>query len=363
MSIGRPTLDLAPAKGNPRNSEGAFADTGDGGILFAYSRFCGGDGGDDAECDIAAVASYDNGESWSEPRIIARAADFGVRNLMSVSALTMKNGDIGIFFLVKEISGGSEFALARSADGGRSFCSTKRCIRNFIPGYYVVNNDRAERLSDGRIVLPAAFHRLESDTQSGRIKKLDGYGTGLFFVSEDDGESFYEAKARMVLGETAYSSTGIQEPGLVELRSGVLWVYARTDRGFQYESLSADGLRSLTPARQSRFTSPVSPMKIKRDPVSDTLYAVWNPVPCYNGRYISPAGWGRTPLAAAKSTDDGQSWSQPVLIEDDPERGYCYPALHFTADGCMLAAYCRGGPEDGMCLCRLGIRKIRLDEI
>jgi len=190
-----------------------------------------------------------------------------------------------------------------------------------------------------------------------------GEGRIFFFVSDDDGKSFYQAKGRIVLDETAYSDTGIQEPGLIERNDGVLWVYARTDRGFQYESFSFDGLRSFTPVRQSCFTSPASPMKIKRNPATGILYSVWNPIPNYNGRTISSAGWGRTPLAIAKSTDDGLSWSPLLLLEDDDERGYCYPALCFTADGCLLIAYCRGGTEDGMCLCRLGIKKIKLDEI
>ncbi len=80
--IGRMTLDLNPSKDNPRNSEGAFIDNGDGGLLFAYSRFTGQDGGDDADCDIAAVTSYDNGESWGEPCVIIHASDFGVQNLI-----------------------------------------------------------------------------------------------------------------------------------------------------------------------------------------------------------------------------------------------------------------------------------------
>ncbi|MDD4773717.1 MAG: sialidase family protein, partial [Eubacteriales bacterium] len=196
-----------------------------------------------------------------------------------------------------------------------------------------------------------------------RIRQFDGSGTGFFFVSDDDGRSFRQAKGRLVLDETAYSDTGIQEPGLLERKDGVLWVYARTDRGYQYESFSLDGLLSFTPVRQSPFTSPASPMKIKRDPATGILYSVWNPIPNYNGRTLTSAGWGRTPLAVSKSSDDGISWSPLKLIEDDPERGYCYPALYFTADGCLLVAYCRGGAEDGMCLARLGIKKIKLDEI
>ena len=49
-------LELKPAAGNPRNSEGAFLRLADGGILFAYSRYSGegAEWEDDSPCDIAA---------------------------------------------------------------------------------------------------------------------------------------------------------------------------------------------------------------------------------------------------------------------------------------------------------------------
>ena len=73
----------------------------------------------------------------------------------------------------------------------------------------------------------------------------------------------------------------------------------------------------------------------------------------------SKAGWGRTPLVMATSKDDGKTWTEPVVIEDDPDHGYCYVAIHFCQDFVLLA-YCAGGPADGICLARTVIRKIPL---
>ena len=360
-NLGRLTLDLGPAPGNPRNSEGAFIRLQDGRILFAYSRYSGDSWDDSADCCIAAVYSQDEGESWGAPRVILSADMFGVRNIMSVSCLAMANGDIGVLYGVKKSDGTIDYAISRSKDGGETFYRSSTCLTGVIPGYYVVNNDRAERLSDGRIVLPAACHRMLVGAGDER-GVFDSYGSVIFFVSENDGETFYQAGARIVLDETAHSASGVQEPGIVELENGVLWIYMRTDRGCQYESFSFDGLRTCTPVRQSRFTSPCSPMKIKRGPAGD-LVSVWNPIPNYNGRALTKAGWGRTPLAISRSRDDGASWSGLKLIESDDSRGYCYPALFFARDGHLLVGYCRGGEEDGACLCRLGIRKIALNEI
>lgn len=344
--------EIGTSSQNRRNSEGAFAES-DGRIVYAYSRFSGERGDDEACSDIAAIYSSDDGESWSEPVIIVRAADFGTANIMSVSFIKLANGDDGMFYLVKTPDGSTDIALSRSNDGCKTFYRTTSCLKAILPGYYVLNNDRAERLSDGRIVLPVAMHRRTYIKESQKEGVFDQYGEAHFFVSEDDGETFREAggrwreaPVRVSLGGSAYSVSGLQEPGIIELKSGVIWMYARTDRGFQYESFSHDGLTSFCPAQPSRFTSPCSPMKLKRDPYQpEAIYAVWNPIPNYNGR-----GWpDRNPLVIAKSLDEGISWTGINALETDTNKNYCYPALHFTAGGRLLISYFYGGSGvDGM---------------
>jgi len=359
MFYGKLTLDLIPGPGNPRSSEGDFHRLPDGSILFAYSRFCGENSGDDARCDIYGILSRDEGESWGEPFPIARAEKFGVHNLMSVSAVTLTDGTFAFVFGIKEMDGTITFARACTRDGAEFDVHRIEC--DFIPAYYVLNNNRVLRLSDGRILLPVAQHRMQNQPDSFANARFDSFGCGMFLVSTDELKTLRALPARMILDETAYSRTGIQEPGVIEKKNGVLWIYARTDRGAQYECFSVDGLRTVTPVRQSPFTSPPSPMKIARNPFTGDLYAVWNPIPNYNGRTLTKQGWGRTPLAIAKSTDDGITWGKLQLLEDDPERGYCYPAVFFLSESEALIAYCRGGAEDGICLSRLGIQKIKLD--
>ena len=66
----RITYEIPPSENNPRNSEGAFLRGKSGEILFAYSRYTGGSILDHAACDIALICSEDEGEHWSEPRIL-----------------------------------------------------------------------------------------------------------------------------------------------------------------------------------------------------------------------------------------------------------------------------------------------------
>ena len=347
---------FAPDGRYTRHSEGAFLRRRDGSILFAYSRFTGR-WNDDAPSHIAGCVSWDEGETWSEPKTLIEAETFGAENVMSVSLTRMADGELGLFFIVKQTDTVNRILLARSKDEGETFYRFVDCTASTAAGYYVLNNDRVERLSSGRLVMPLAFHR--GGHSSKREMVFDGRSFDVFLLSDDDGETWRESR-EAVFPPFTHTGTGLQEPGLIELKGGALYGYARTDQGCQYEFCSPDGGDRWSAAQPSRFTSPASPMKIARMP-DGGLCAMWNPVPAYPGRYISPAGWGRTPLALAVSRDEGSSWSQPETLENDPEHGYCYPALFF-GDGYMLAAYCSGGPEDQACLARLTIRKARFGQ-
>ena len=90
----------------------------------------------------------------------------------------------------------------------------------------------------------------------------------------------------------------------------------------------------------------------------------WNPVLFHtqNGvRLVFKAGreipyWRSYTMFSA---DDGRTWGEASLIEDDYNRGFCYPAIHFLGNGEMLISYCSGGEKDGTILSRTTINKIK----
>lgn len=348
-------LQIKPCAENPRSSEGDFIRLRDGRIMFAYSRFHGGSH-DDSPSDIAAVYSSDGGGSFSAPEIIVPAAYHGVDNVMSVTLTRMLNGDLGLFYLVKNPDGTTDYVLRRSDDEGRTFEPPVRCIPGSYSGYYVINNSRILRTSDGRLIIPASLHR--SGRGNGKIN-IESRGNVHFFSSADDGRSWSEEIGMIALGHAAHSRSGLQEPGLIELANGVLYAYMRTDLFAQYESFSYNSGRSWTPACPSAFSSPCSPLKIAQNPYTGEFFAVWNPIPNYFGRDIAPMTAGRTPLVLARS-ENGLDFSEPELIEDDPARGFCYPSLFFTDEKTLLLSYCCGGAEEGGFLNCLKIRKLKL---
>lgn len=345
--------DKAPTAKNGRNSEGSFIRIPDGSIMFAYSRYTSKAAEDDDACDIAVIRSYDEGETWSEPEVIVKAESFGVSNIMSVSCIYQRDGSIGVYFLIKEKDKTSNFGRAISKDG-KTFVP-ERVSHNAHPAYYVLNNDRIERFSDGRLVLPAARHLLINE-------KYDKPCTSLLFISEDDGKTWQLLPHQFALPAVNPTCLGMQEPGVIEHKNGSVRLWARTRHDSQFESYSYDNMETFTWPKASFFTSPCSPMELARNEESGILYAIYNPYPESKlaNKGISK---GRTPLIIRKSLDDGKTWSSPLVVEDEPNRGYCYPAVFFTKDDAMLCSYCRGGVEDKSCLARLGIMKIWSEEL
>lgn len=348
-TIGRRIVDFAPGPGNPRNSEGAFIRLKDGRILFVYSRFVGDCGSDNAPAHIVGRYSGDEGESWSGERILFRREDLDAGNIMSVSLLRMKDDALGLFFIVRKDWYDTRLHLFVSHDEAETFGKGVCCIP--ARGYYVTNNDRVIRTRSGRILVPSNLHRVKRENPL----CFDECGFGFFFYSDDDGRTWNES-ADVLCPPSNKMVWGIQDTGVIELAHGALWAYSRSTGGTQLQSFSLDDGDTWTDPAPSRFTSPCSPMQMKRL-VDGRILAVWNPVPGNNVHPFS-CGWDRTPLVIATRADEGKTWTGARYLEDGSEdAGYSYPAVFAEQDYCLVA-YCAGSRADGSDLFRLRLRKI-----
>ncbi len=348
---------IAPGTDNQRNSEGDFIQIDKNKVIFAYSRFREKSFHDNAESDIARIVLDTDSENLNlSYAILKKAKDMGVDNLMSVSFLRMQNGDIGMFYIKKLPGVKSQIILSRSKDNCETFYEDRICCPTVYDGYYVLNNNRVIRLSSNRIIIPLSYHMTSFKDSK---EHFDQGGVIYFYYSDDDGYTWDKSKCMLAL-PSQNTRTGLQEPGVVELPNGCLHAYFRTDQMVQYESFSFNQGINWTLAQPSRFTSPDSPMKIARNPYSGKYYAIWNPIPNYNGRVKERYAWGRTPLVIAFS-DNGIDFSEPEIIEDDPFRGFCYPSIFFIDEKTLLLAYCSGGAEEKACLCRVTITKLTVN--
>ena len=330
------TLDLPPGPGNPRNSEGAFLPLRDGRIMFAYSRYCGESKSDHATAEIAARYSRDNGTTWSgKDEIIVR--NEGAMNVMSVSLLRLKSGEIALFYLVKNSLSDCRPVMRRSFDEGRTWSEPKVCITDEI-AYYVLNNDRVIQLRDGRLLFAVAKHSFPDG-------RFDESGVVLTYSSDDNGATWRRGKGALSVRGADGRQCAAQEPGVVECSDGRVLLWMRTDAGRQYFSRSTDRGETWSAPVPSPLVSPLSPASVKRLPTGDLL-AVWNDhasrpeMKAYREAEQPWANGWRSPLAAALSSDDGRTWRGAKMIEDDPNGWFCYTAIQPLDDGTVLLGYC-----------------------
>lgn len=356
-------LQLNHSLDNPRNSEGSFVTLADGRILFAYTRYYGESWADQATARICGRISDDGGRTWSD-RDNVIVENEGRQNVMSVSLLRLQNGRLALWYLRKNSVADCRLMMRTSQNEGQSWSRATLCIP--APGYFVVNNDRVIQLRSGRLVVPAAYHRGTMPPGRKHEGAVDYRGIALFYLSDDGGRTWRESKDWWAL--PVRSGSGLQEPGVVELADGRLYAYCRTDVGCQYEMFSEDGGETWTSPHASGFSSPPSPLSIKRIPSTGDLLEVWNdhserlvPVKREDVSFQSKS-WGRTPLVSAISRDEGKTWERHKLLEADPERGFCYTAIHCTDDAVLLA-YCCGGGGKSAVLQDLCIRRITLDSL
>ncbi len=312
----RTLLTIEPTEENPRNSEGDIIELKDGRLLLIYTRFTGGRS-DHAAADLAMRISSDGGQSWGEDRILVRPTE-GL-NVMSVSLLRLATDEIALFYLAKTSRMDCRPMMSLSTDEGETWSEPKLCITDEV-GYYVLNNDRAVQLKNGRLVLPVAADSVI-----------------MCYLSDDKGATWRRSRETF----KGYGPDGeqiiMQEPGVVELTDGRLMMFIRTNAGSQYVSHSADGGETWTKAEPSALASPLSPASIERIPQTGELLCVWND---HSGSHPFPAR-RRTPLCWAISKDEGQTWSPSRIIERDPDGWYCYTSITFVDDRVLLS-YCAG---------------------
>lgn len=352
--IGRQVLFLKTNNKVARNGEGTFLRLKNGDIMFAYSLFTGETWYDDCSADIAVIISSDEGETWSEPKIIISHDDES-RNLMCPSLLRMGSGNVGLIFLRKSRNGINAVPyFAFSSDEGVSFSESVRIIDD-DKNYYVAENDHALILKSGRIILPVNLHSKEVN---GAYEIIE-HGIKCVFASDDDGKTWYELTDRQAIPYPDKSETGLQETCIYQQQDGQLRALSRTDLGVQYECFSSDEGKTWSQPEPNRFfSSPDSPLLMKR--AGDFTVAVFNPIPNYTTRKCVGT-WGRTPLVCAVSKDDGKSFPVIHMLESDPNNGYCYPSIFDGGDYILVSYYHSDG--SGVPLTATKIKKITFDEL
>ena len=311
---------------HPRYTEGSVIALHDGTLLYAVTEF-GGTGSDFASAHIVARTSTDGGRTWSEQRVLQE--NTGRQNVMSVTLRWI--GDpadprLALFYLQKNAYDDLQMFVRFSEDEGATFGEPVRVTTD--PGYHVVNNDRVTQLSTGRLVVPAAS---TADVEA------ENHFVCHCYYSDDDGGTWTAGSGRVDLPQR-----GAMEPEVVELTDGRLLMIIRTQLGYIAASYSDDGGDTWSAAEPLDVTAPEAPATIRRIPATGDLLLIWN------NTYDAGAGHGgpRTPLTAAVSSDEGQTWTHIRNLEPDPAHTYAYTSVLFHHGRAMLT-YWESGPAAG----------------
>ena len=301
----------AIARVNPRNTEGSIVELKDGRLLLAYTRFYGG-GSDHAFADISGMLSQDKGRTWGRPFLVQRN-DAGC-NVMSASLLRLQTGEVLLGYLRKNApSTDCRFYVRLSTDEARTW-GTEVCATPEPVEYYVVNNDRVIQLRSGRLVVPAADHA------DWRRRKQ---AWAVCYLSDDKGKTW-----RRGTGHVELPGCGCQEPGVVELKDGRVYMIIRNSLGFVYRATSADGGETWSEATSTGLPAPVAPCTITRVPTTGDLLLFWN-----------HSKKRRVPLTSAVSSDDGETWQHIRDIETEGG-SFAYTSVCFVDQAAVLSYWC-----------------------
>lgn len=299
---------------HPRYTEGSIIALNDGALLFAVTEFHGS-GSDFAKAHIIGRQSTDGGRTWLPSRVLQ--ANTGGMNVMSVTLRRLADGSIAMFYLQKNSHTDLAPYMRISTDEAVTFGDPVQV--SSTTGYHVVNNDRVTELSTGRLLMPAA---------STPDVTTDNHFRSHCFLSDDGGKTWRDG-----IGTVDADKRGAMEPEVIELKDGRIMMLVRTQLGYPGKAYSQDGGDTWGPMMSLGVQGPEAPATLRRIPSTGDLLLIWN------NTYTAGAGHGgeRTPLTAALSRDEGETWTVADNLESDSNRTFSYTSLMFVNDRAVMS--------------------------
>ena len=305
----------------PRHDSASIVELRDGRLLLAWMEHRGGDeiGHDHAPCNIASMVSSDNGQTWTDRKILVENNP-GDINIHYPCFLRLQSGDI-LFYYVRqhELEPGQPMKqtsyVCRSSDDGATFST---------PTEHACRGRPLTQHSSGRILLP-------NQKQLGSWCGDSDHQLAGCYYSDDDGHHWKEADSWVDL-----PMRGAMEPHIAELKDGRLLMFLRTELGAVFQSTSNDRGETWSKPQTTALRGPESMRCLTRIPKNGDLLVIWNNSlfdPNYDHR------GKRTPLTVAISKNDGQNWRNIKDLETDPNYEFTNPSCHFTSNDKVIITY------------------------
>ena len=280
--------------------------------------------GDAVSCQISSMVSTDRGRTWGDRKVMQ--PNVWKHNVKHPNLVRLSDEELLFSYVGWDSESQRNVFTRRSLDNGRTWGEQ---VQISEPGWYCNNADHVLRLSSGRVLLsahgPYADNYIGGQPYRGGKSKLHS-----FVFYSDDGFKTWKRSADSMTAK----GRGCHEPTIVELKDGRLMCFLRNTNQRLHRSYSEDGGVHWSKPAPTELPAPESPSLVKRIPTTGDLLLLWNNV-------ASPSNWPRTPLTAAVSKDEGESWTNFRDIENREDQDAAYPSLTFVGDEALVAYYSR----------------------
>jgi predicted neuraminidase len=254
--------------------------------------------------DVGIWLSGSDGKGWSAPQRVAVEPRVPCWNPV---LFQLAGGEVLLFYKAgpspREWSG----FVRRSGDSGRTWGEAE-----ILPaGLLGPIKNKPIQLEDGAVL---------SGTS------VESYRTWACWTERsEDGCRTWSRHGPIYVPE---EKNGIIQPTLLPRRDGSVLLLCRSTRriGAICRSESSDGGHTWTPARPTEMPNPNAGIDAVR--LADGRFVL-----AYN-----PTHTGRTPLVLSVSADDGETWRQAMVLEDEAGE-YSYPAIIQARDGTVHVTY------------------------
>lgn len=227
-----------------------------------------------------------------------------------------------------------------------------------LPQYVVRSLDNGKTWQDAvclhedwtgeiRSIIQLKSGRLVISTQ--KLVHNPGRHAVVTYVSDDQGKT-WAAGNLLELGGCGHHD-GVMEATIEQLSDGRVWMLLRTNWDFFWQAFSDDGRwwREIRPSEIDASSSPGQLCRLR----SGRLLLAWNRFAQADGKKPemrggdgilseAPSSWMRHELSLAFSEDDGETWSEPVVLASHPGVRLSYPRILEVKPGLVWVTTMQG---------------------
>ena len=263
--------------------------------------------------DVGIWLSRRTPAGWEPPR---KVADFGGIAHWNPALFQAPDGRLWLFYKVGHVIPEWQTHVVTSADEGRTWTDPRELVPGDVGGRGPVKN-KPILLSDGTW-LAGASHEGEA-------------GWRVFADRSEDEGATWQRTEYLPLRDGGEPKRGAIQPTLWESGPGLVHMLTRSNFGQILRADSSDGGRTWCPLYPSGLPNNSSGLDLAKLADGSLVLAC---TPLWRGEGNPQP---RTPLVLLTSTDNGATWSQSVVLEDEPGE-YSYPAV-IAVEGGVAVSY------------------------